>query len=56
MLRWEWGEEDMMEETTTQLSEDEIVQEVASRSVAKRIEAARAQKKADRLLGRKEIT
>ena len=34
-------------------TEDEIVQEVARR-VAKRInEAARAQKKADRLLGRK---
>ena len=42
-----------MEEVELQLSEDEIVQEVAKR-VAKRInEAARAQKKADRLLGRK---
>ena len=46
-------EEEMMQEVELQLSEDEIVQEVARR-VAKRInEAARAQKKADRLLGRK---
>lgn len=44
---------EMMEDVNLQLSEDEIVQEVAKR-VAKRInEAARAQKKADRLLGRK---
>jgi hypothetical protein len=43
----------MMGEVELELSEDEIVQEVAKR-VAKRInEAARAQKKADRLLGRK---
>ena len=54
-----WNHEEMMEEEALdeevelQLSEDEIVQEVARR-VAKRInEAARAQKKADRLLGRK---
>ena len=48
-------EEEMMETTNThhQISEEEIVQEVAKR-VAKRInEAARAQKKANRLLGRK---
>lgn len=46
-------EPEMMEDVNLQLSEDEIVQEVAKR-VAKRInEAARAQKKADRLLGRK---
>ena len=46
-------EPDMMSEVELELSEDEIVQEVAKR-VAKRInEAARAQKKADRLLGRK---
>ena len=45
-------EEEMMQEVELQLSEDEIVQEVARR-VAKRInEAARAQKKADKLLGR----
>ena len=45
-------EPEMMEEVDLQLSEDEIVQEVARR-VAKRInEAARAQKKADKLLGR----
>ena len=44
---------DMMQEVELELPEDEIVQEVAKR-VAKRInEAARAQKKADRLLGRK---
>ena len=43
---------EMMEDVTLQLSEDEIVQEVARR-VAKRInEAARAQKKADKLLSR----
>jgi hypothetical protein len=46
-------DEEVMSEVELQLSEDEIVQEVARR-VAKRInEAARAQKKADRLLGRK---
>ena len=45
-------EPEMMEDVNLQLSEDEIVQEVARR-VAKRInEAARAQKKADKLLGR----
>tara|TARA_R110002153_G_C13192105_1_gene486167 strand:- start:148 stop:729 length:582 start_codon:yes stop_codon:yes gene_type:complete len=47
-------EEEMMETTNThhQISEEEIVQEVAKR-VAKRInEAARAQKKADKLLNR----
>ena len=45
-------EPEMMEDINLQLSEDEIVQEVARR-VAKRInEAARAQKKADKLLGR----
>ena len=45
-------EPEMMEDVNLQLSEDEIVQEVAKR-VAKRInEAARAQKKADKLLGR----
>ena len=47
------GEEEVDAEVGLELSEDEIVQEVAKR-VAKRInEAARAQKKADRLLGRK---
>ena len=48
----EMDDADMMQEVELQLSEDEIVQEVAKR-VAKRInEAARAQKKADSLLGR----
>ena len=46
-------EPEMMSEVELELTEDEIVQEVARR-VAKRInEAARAQKKADKLLGRK---
>jgi len=47
------GEEEEIEDVELEPTEDEIVQEVARR-VAKRInEAARAQKKADRLLGRK---
>ena len=48
------AEEEMMETSSphSQISEEEIVQEV-TRRVAKRInQAARAQKKADRLLGR----
>ena len=48
------AEEEMMETSTPhrQISEEEIVQEV-TRRVAKRInQAARAQKKADKLLGR----
>ena len=49
----EMMEEEVFEESEVSLSEEEIVQEVARR-VAKRInEAARAQKKADKLLGRK---
>ena len=47
------GEEEIDADVDLEPTEDEIVQEVAKR-VAKRInEAARAQKKADRLLGRK---
>ena len=47
------GEEEIEADVEVEPTEDEIVQEVARR-VAKRInEAARAQKKADRLLGRK---
>ena len=47
------GEEEIDAEVEVEPTEDEIVAEVARR-VAKRInEAARAQKKADRLLGRK---
>jgi hypothetical protein len=47
------GEEEIDAEVEVEPTEDEIVQEVARR-VARRInEAARAQKKADRLLGRK---
>ena len=46
------GEEEIDPDVEVEPTEDEIVQEVARR-VAKRInEAARAQKKADRLLGR----
>ena len=47
------GEEEIDADVDLEPTEDEIVQEVAKR-VARRInEAARAQKKADRLLGRK---
>jgi len=47
------GEEEIDADVEVEPTEDEIVQEVARR-VARRInEAARAQKKADRLLGRK---
>ena len=52
----EMMEEEALEEVELQLSEDEIVQEVARR-VAKRInEAARAQKKADQTSWSQKIT